>query len=345
MSEFNFTVLNNTYIFDVPGYNYAIFIKAKDNNQKNLPQATYITEQTALKIIDEKIEDDIKYVQVKMENSKTGWLEKEQLSIRQKSCEICEESKIDNSNLPISPEMQQKILNTNVFIAPPLKMTYNRNGRLENVNCPNYISSSDGSYGDIGNLLVKEITGQGHSTDRWNYFNSNEIPGLEEICPNFKTFSEIQKVNFWIWFFTAIAWDEGSCQTNVIRYDATNDTAAGELQIPESWSHRKWRGPGCNAFEEKLHGINNEKQKTINTFYMTNYKNYIPCAVEIFSGAICGFYSVRKYPLKCNGTARSPFGRHMYWEKLRSKKQNENTIISMVKQYPYCINGTKNESI
>ena len=186
--------------------------------------------------------------------------------------------------------------------------------------------------------MAKEILGQGKSSNRWAYFRSNNIDQMGKICPNFSRLTDQQKLKFWVWTFAAIAWDEGKCISNIARLDATNGVAAGDFQLPENWKDgRSWRGPGCDATEEKVQGVN-AKRRPIGRFLMANEMNSIPCGVEIMGGAICGFYSTRRWPLRCEESegykGKALFGHHLYWEKLRQPSHGK--VLSMVKEYPLC---------
>ena len=68
---------------------------------------------------------------------------------------------------------------------------------------------------------------------------------------------------------------------------------------------------------------------------MANPSNSIPCAVEIMSGSLCGFYSYKKWPLTCDPVENTKglTGKHIYWEKM---KHNDTKFVKMIKEFPLC---------
>jgi hypothetical protein len=188
-------------------------------------------------------------------------------------------------------------------------------------NCHRYIKP-DGTYGEQGLAIRKEIVGMGRSSNMREYFLNYELPQMNKLCPKFNTLQKEQKINFWIWYMAAISWDETKCFDDnwQVNKNATDTTAAGEFQMPAPWSHRDWRGPGCDAKEPPLNGL-----------LMNNPANNIPCAVQTLAYGLCGFYSWNRE--KCMDKPQKPFGSNLYWS---GAKRNDSKTMKMAKEFPLC---------
>lgn len=193
----------------------------------------------------------------------------------------------------------------------------------------------DGRLGTKGRILEQELTGRGRSTPMKHLFFRNTFPGMENICPKFNRFNDKEKLNFWIWYFTAIASTESDCGRNEYNPNDPQGTSAGDLQLPERYSSRRWRGlisgaGGCEA---------NPPQETPRSYsyrsppqiFMAQTQNNLSCGVEILAGVLCGFY---RNPIeRCNSTTTRPYG-NGFWRQIRTGING--TIIRDVKRLPIC---------
>ncbi len=344
LSEIYFTVHKVQTLYSAPGYDFKSF-RDSPLSEDQKPKRSWVQPGTQLIVEDVKEVAGDKYVKVgyippsdpKRKIQVGGWMKFEYLYYKD-----------DGKHFKCPPELLEKlkaqaketlasVLEKNPprkYRSPPLTASFKKKG----ADCTDYIKP-DGSYGERGKLAAKEILGEGQSSDRWGYFSSNQIDGIRSICPNFNKFRDDQKLNFWIWMLAAMAWDEGKCRSDIINMNATNGIAAGDLQMPEDFKNdREWRGPGCNAKHARVPGVFVNGKKTGASYYMANYENSIPCAIEVLGGAICGFYSKRAYPLKCDESeefkSRPLMGKHLYWEKLRHP--GKGNILAMTKEFPLC---------
>ena len=166
-------------------------------------------------------------------------------------------------------------------------------------NCQIYIRS-DGTYGEHGLMIRREILGLGTSSDLRNYFLQAQIPHMDALCPKFYELSREERINFWIWYLMSLSHDESKCNDPDWRVNrgAPNGVATGEFQLDEAWKGRSWRGPGCNALAPRVNG-----------YLMTNPENNIPCAVQSLGYSLCGFYSSDEGT--CTTEAHAPYGSHL----------------------------------
>ncbi len=210
--------------------------------------------------------------------------------------------------------------------------------RSRGADCTHYVRN-DGTLGRTGVRIVSEIMGTGRSTKRTDLFFSNEIKDIELICPNWKNpniMTRRRKAQFYVWHMAAIAWAEGTCKVNISRRDATNGRAGGELQMEESFNLRKNRGPGCNATDARVTAVNSAG-RSLGEWYMANPANYIPCAIEILGGSLCGKYSGNGGQCTPSQAPRALTGGHQYWQKLRRGPSGD--IIKRTKTFKPCGNS------
>lgn len=205
--------------------------------------------------------------------------------------------------------------------------------------CTEYITN-DGRLGTSGEIVAREIMGEGRSTSRSEIFFSDDIRGIENTCPNWSRLTDVQKTHFWVWHIAAIAWKEGTCVENRSRGDATDGAAGGELQVPESWNGpggRRHRGPGCNVEPVTRGRAVNINGNYIGDFIMALPENYIPCGVEILGGSLCGYYHNNGTRCDSPGSAPRPlFGGGQYWEELRNNPNTGGTIGQRTRRFPLC---------
>lgn len=200
---------------------------------------------------------------------------------------------------------------------------------------PKQYFTKDGRLGLKGRLLEQELTGHGRSTPMKHLFFRNTFPGMENICPKFNKFTDQQKLNFWIWYFTAMAATESECGRNEYNPNDPQGTSAGELQLPERLSSRKWRGVqsgagGCDARPPKVRP-SSYRYKHPPALYMGQLENNLSCGVEILAGVLCGFY---KNPIeRCNSSTNKPYG-NGFWKQIRTGINGK--IIKDVKRLPIC---------
>ncbi|MCH2534612.1 MAG: hypothetical protein MK008_09255 [Bdellovibrionales bacterium] len=327
--DIEYTVHIDRTLYSEPGYDYSTYVTKKRNGHKNLPSRKWATPGMHLQLIESKVtEDGQMYAHVQdTDNPKNkGWLKYNHLYYYENGIRVQCDPNTKNQTKTIAEIIAH--IEKNEYKSPPLTNSFSALG----ADCSDYIDDN-GNYGDRGKLLAKEILGEGRSTDRWEYFKQGSR-NLSSVCPNFNNLNDEEKLNFWIWTFAAIAWDEGKCISNIARSDATNGLAVSDFQLPENWkSGRSWRGPGCNA-NGRAPAVNIRRRRYGN-FLMANPSNSIPCAVEIMSGSLCGFYSYKKWPLTCDPVEKTKgfTGKHIYWEKM---KHNDAKFVKMIKEFPLC---------
>ncbi|MCJ8278318.1 MAG: hypothetical protein MJK18_15880 [Bdellovibrionales bacterium] len=193
--------------------------------------------------------------------------------------------------------------------------------------CSRYIRQ-DGTYGPQGQMLIREITGHGHSSDRSSVFlGSTNIANIENVCRNYYGLNRDQRINFWVWAFMSISWVESKCfhPNQNIRPDDPNGISAGEFQLEEIWKEeageneqgetlyagRYWRGRGCNAIQPRVDGL-----------LMMNPDNNIPCAVQIMGTTVR------------NGGLYHP---NQFWASMRRSDMG-GAIINRMREFPACRN-------
>ena len=208
--------------------------------------------------------------------------------------------------------------------------------------CHRYIKA-DGTYGEQGKLLIKELIGEGRSTNRWELFMDKEIPGIEAICRNYNQLEPLIRIKFWVWFMASIAYAESSCAhpRKMINPSDPDGISIGEFMMPERWRSCKFneksqhivctgrynRGPGCNGLKENkvsLPGFDS---------YMYDSKNNIPCAVEVFGATMYGCY--KNNQRICQGISRPWSTKGMFFKELITDKV-EGKILQRAKEFPPC---------
>jgi|GEM_PF-3495930 len=168
---------------------------------------------------------------------------------------------------------------------------------------------NDGSYGTNGRTVHDYISG---SNRRANFMNP---PHIQEACPNWANFSEVEKEHFWVWSIAAIAWDESRCVSGRRNTRATNGVAVGLLQMNEDREGRYWRGPNCRGASVRDDASN------------------LNCGLDILAELLRGRDGVYR---GSGAIFRSDRRNTSYWEKL--KRPSGGTIGSLIRSYPRCGN-------
>ena len=167
--------------------------------------------------------------------------------------------------------------------------------------CPDYIHY-DGGYGKRGRLLVKEILGKGKARRNWRGNSVRDLflkapmnKGGRKYCPNWKSMSVDQKLNYYVALFGLLARPESTCQEK-LDVKCTGGRCRGELQIEKEWQRRvgKKRGRGC-VFDSdpnvawKRSRLKRPKKKRKSAVWEDN----MTCAVQTMANSICGFHTPR----------------------------------------------------
>lgn len=212
----------------------------------------------------------------------------------------------------------------------------------------NQYFKSDGTLGTKGKILKREFTGERNSKSfsMKHMFFRNSFPNMDKLCPKFDSFNDDEKLNFWIWYMASVARTESNCGRYEYNPCDPDGVSIGDLQLPDAWSNREWRGTvsgagGCNAQPPaaKPNGPNkvkcpDGKTHTAKATYMVREENNLPCGVEILAGVLCGFY--KKAGTKCGTTTQAPYG-HGFWAKLLSRnKPLSGDIVFNIRKFPLC---------
>ncbi len=193
--------------------------------------------------------------------------------------------------------------------------------------CKKFIAD-DGTYGEYGQMVIKEMTGQGKSEARPEMF-FEEIPkDIDKICRNYKNFDADERANFWVYVMAAVAQNESGCSPKAVNAEAGpngNGVAMGLFQTPKSEEGRAptWRGRGCTQppqYEEA--------------------ESQVACGMEIMSDLLDGQLCSTKQ------SQFTPFEKGSYWATLipgnmeqgAEKINNKLDTLSIIKEFPLCQN-------
>lgn len=198
---------------------------------------------------------------------------------------------------------------------------------------------ADGTLGKKGLLLRRELANESgaRSTPMKHLFFRNKFPNLNQVCPRFSSFTDDQKLNFWIWYLASIAEVESDCGRNAYNPDSPDGVSAGELQMPEAWKLRSWRG--LNPYGPEGGGCNATGSAIVPPSY--NYKNppelllaepnnNLSCAVEVLAGVLCGFYA--NDGISCLEETQELSG-HGFWYQMQNL---DSDAIQYVRSFPLC---------
>lgn len=186
---------------------------------------------------------------------------------------------------------------------PPLDASFSGRG----ADCSAFISSN-GSLGPLGQTIADSIVARGPNSP----LLADNRPGMSDgirACPKWRQLSQQDRIHFWVWTFTAIAWDESTCMPNARNANATNGVAVGLMQLDEQLSARSWRGPNCRS-----RSVAGATQNVL-------------CSLDIMEELMKG----RQGVYKTNGHL---WGSNSYWQKLRAR--DGGNIGRMVKTFTPC---------
>jgi len=169
---------------------------------------------------------------------------------------------------------------------------------LNGVKGCNKFIEDDGDIGPWGNTVISAIT-KIPAAELEDSFFSNDIPDMDFICPKFKEFSSQLKLKFWVWTFSAISWQESSCNPNISAI-GTNARAVGLLQLEDTRNLRKSRGDNCDVPSVK------------------DPKNNLACGVDILHQQLLG----PKSNYFGNSASGELFWKSSYWQHLRLKDKS-----------------------
>lgn len=201
---------------------------------------------------------------------------------------------------------------------------------LNGVKDCNQFLKDDGSIGPWGVNIINTIAKLPPSELEQSFF-SDSIPDMDFICPKFNQFSPALKLKFWVWTFSAISWQESSCNPKTSA-QGTNARAVGLLQLEDTRGLRKSRGPNCDVSS------------------VTDVKNNLACGVDILHQQLLG---AKGTYFKGVGTGEL-FWKSSYWQHLRLKDSSprkqqlltqkimgqepskKTNIKELVMRFPYC---------
>lgn len=195
--------------------------------------------------------------------------------------------------------------------------------------CEKFLTES-GDQGEWGKVVTDQIKNL-PSDEVENSFYSNNIPDMDFICPNFKSFSKELKLKFWVWTFASISWEESTCNPKASA-QGINCKAVGLLQLEGSSKLRRGRGSNCEVAS------------------VNDAKNNLSCGVEILHDQLLGQKSSYYKGTEATGEL---FWEGSYWLHLRLKEKKEEehkkklltsisgkekkpNIKTLVMRFPYC---------
>jgi|GEM_PF-2386364 len=202
----------------------------------------------------------------------------------------------------------------------------------------------DGGLGKKGKILKHQFLGRGQSTTMKHLFFRNQFPGMtENICPKFNSFTDDEKLNFWIWWVASIAFKESTCGEWDHNPNDPNGTSVGELGLPASWDLRKRRGlrggaGGCDAKNEAVYPVKPAEGGS-RPWRMADLENNLICGVEILAGKLCGFYVEPEPGRQCNKHTLRPYG-HGMWADLKDNGDWNSSLngvtVEEIRRFPLC---------
>lgn len=239
------------------------------------------------------------------------------------------------TGIAIASENKRGVLDDLDNYRPYRAPNFNSNYRIQTLpkdkqmadKCQEFIKD-DGTYGELGEMVKKEITGQGKSEALAENFFDTEPENIKDICRNFKSFGPDEKLNFWIYVMAAVAQNESGCDPA-----AKNDkagpkftgVAVGLFQTPalEEGKLPTWRGKGCTTPPE-----------------FESAESQVACGMEIMSDLLDGKLCA------VNKGQYTPFDDKSYWATLRptNTEQGADKIskkldtLSIIKEFPLCNN-------
>ena len=235
-----------------------------------------------------------------------------------------------NESLNQAKEAGKISLSCNASIGEAERIVLSPHFNLRGIkDCIQFIKP-DGTYGPWGNSIIETIAKLPKDEVEKSFY-SNDIPDMDFICPKFKKFGSTVKLKFWVWTFSAIAWQESSCNPRVIG-SGQRTRAIGLLQLEESRILRKSRGSNCN-----VPSVNDPK-------------NNLACGVEILHQQLLGPQSSyfgglatgelfwkstywRHLRLKDNGQPQQ----ELLTQKIQEQELPKNTSIKeLIMRFPYC---------
>ncbi len=230
----------------------------------------------------------------------------------------------------------QKLTQLHINDSHTFSVPKSKNFRNKCVGVNQYFKAN-GELGKKGLILKRELTSSAgaRSTPMKHLFFRNTFPKMNKLCPKFNSFNDSEKLNFWIWYFAAKAHTESECGRNAYNPRDPNGVSIGELQMPDSWKNRKWRGltggaGGCEATPPPVRPPSYTHKKPPASL-MAGTDNNLSCGVEVLAGVLCGFYTSPAE--SCNGTTRAPYG-HGFWRKLKDGLKGP--IVRDIKEFPLC---------
>ena len=193
--------------------------------------------------------------------------------------------------------------------------------------CKKFIQD-DGSYGEYGQMVLKEMTGKGKSEARPEMF-FNEIPkDIEKICKGYASFDADVRANFWVYVMAAVATNESGCKATAVNNKAGpngNGVAIGLFQTPKSEEgvSPTWRGRGCTQPPQ-----------------YEDPESQVSCGMEIMSDLLDGQLCSKKQ------SQFTPFEKGSYWATLipenteqgADKINNKLDTLSIIKEFRPCQN-------
>lgn len=164
--------------------------------------------------------------------------------------------------------------------------------------CTEFIRD-DRSYGTWGEHIFNRLSPNTHPA------LFGQIQDLPQLCPKFNSMDVVQKKQFWIYVFAAMAFKESSCNYRITAV-GKNDTAAGLLQLPMNRSM-----------------LNAQRCSNVNPL---NAQDNLTCSLTILNRNI-----------ETNGKLfyNSAAGERGYWQVLQTDKDGDGVRMRM-RMYTPC---------
>ena len=200
--------------------------------------------------------------------------------------------------------------------------------------CSGFINES-GQYGELGQMVVDGLREE-HRAGLYSNEHVARLTEMSSLCPNFPTFSDAQKEQFWVWTFMSIAHVESKCGL----YDQ------GHVVGPSG--HYPWGLLQMERVNQGLDGIrsiwasNPNGQSACEAPNISEHGANINCGLDAMLIHLNGYFncskqeharSLRRPPTLHDWESCKVHLRSSYWQELRT---HNGDITRRIKSFNAC---------